>query len=463
MPYTPHTEDDVKEMLRRIGAERLEDLWKAVPERIRLKRPLDLPPSLGEAELMRAVKKLAAENTDAGRAACFLGGGTYHHYIPPAIDQLISRAEFYTAYTPYQPEISQGTLQAIFEFQTMVCELTGMGTANASMYDGAEATAEAVLMAERLRPKNQAGAVVLAGALNPLYRMTVNTYLKHCGRPLVTADHDLTGALDLAALKKTATGALCVVVQHPNYFGCLENMEDVAAVCHEAGALLIVVVTEALSLAMLEPPGSFGAAIVAGEGQSLGIPMGYGGPHLGLFACREDDVRKMPGRLAGETVDADGRRGFVLTLATREQHIRRAKATSNICTNQGLLALAATIYLSLMGPRGLAQTAAVNRGRSEYLKQKLQEQGAGRPVFSAPTFNEFALDIGRPPGPVLRAMRQRGWLAGIPLGRDYPALKNAVLITVTEMLARDDLDAYARVLADLLSGNECGQGTDYEW
>jgi glycine dehydrogenase subunit 1 len=450
-------------MLKRIGAERIEDLWKAVPERIRFRRPLDLSPALGEAELVRALKGLAAENLDAGRLRCFLGGGTYHHYIPAAVDQLASRSEFFTAYTPYQPEISQGTLQAVFEFQTMVCELLGMDSANASMYDGAEAAAEAVLMAERLSPKNKSGAVVMARSLNPLYRATVATYLKHSGRPLVELNHDASGALDPAELKKQAQGALCVVAQHPNYFGCLENMAEVAAVCGETGALLIVVVTEALSLAMLEPPGSFGAAIAVGEGQSLGIPMGYGGPHLGLLACRDDDVRKMPGRLVGETVDADGRRGFVLTLATREQHIRRAKATSNICTNQGLLALSATIYLSLMGPRGLYETAAVCRGRCEYLKEKLAERGAGKPVFTAPTFNEFALDLGRPPGPVLRAMRERGFLAGIPLGKDYPGLKNSILVTVTEMLTRDDLDAYAQELAAALAGSECGEGTDYDW
>jgi glycine dehydrogenase subunit 1 len=450
MVYVPHTGDEVSEMLALIGADRVEDLWEAVPERIRLKRPLDLPGAMAEADMVRAVSGLAAMNRETRR--CFLGGGTYNHYVPPAVDHLISRAEFYTAYTPYQPEVSQGTLQALFEFQTMVCELTGMEVANASMYDGAQGAAEAALMAERINPKNRDGALVMARSLNPLYRSVVNTYLAHSGRDVIEVGCEESGTLDLAALKKAAGGALAVLVQHPNYFGCLENMDEIAAVCREADAVFIVVVTEPISLGMLEPPGSFGADIVAAEGQGLGIPMGFGGPHLGLFACREENVRKMPGRLAGETVDADGRRGYVLTLATREQHIRRAKATSNICTNQGILALAAAVYMALHGPEGIADLARVNRARCEYLKNKLEEAGAGKPLFAAPTFNEFALDLGTDPGPVLEEMAARGFMAGIPLGDDYPEFQSSILVTVTEMLNRDDLEAYAAALSGILSG-----------
>jgi glycine dehydrogenase subunit 1 len=452
MPYLPHTDDDVKTMLASIGAAGMEDLWTALPERIRLRRPLNLPAGLPEAELAEAVKTLAAGNREAGKLACFLGGGSYFHYIPPAVDQLLSRSEFYTAYTPYQPEISQGTLQAIFEFQTMICELTGMEVANASMYDGAQAAAEAVLMAERMRPRNKDGAVVVARSLNPLYRRVIATYLAHSGRRLKEIPFDAAGGLDLAALRREVKGALCVVAQHPNYFGCLEPLAEIGAAGQEAGAVTIAVVTEALSLGLLEPPGALGADLVVGEGQSLGIPLGFGGPHLGLFACREDDMRKMPGRLVGETVDHEGRRGFTLTLATREQHIRRAKATSNICTNQGLMSLAAAIYLTLVGPEGLAELATENRARAERLRDLLGEAGAGKPAFTGPTFNEFVLDLGRDPGPVIAAMLAEGFLAGIPLAPDYPELPSGLLVTVTEMTAADALAPYARLLARLVKG-----------
>jgi glycine dehydrogenase subunit 1 len=447
MPYLPHTDRDIKEMLARIGVPNVEGLWKAIPEKIRLRRPLHLAPGQPEAELMAAEKALAGMNSDAGRLTCLLGGGTYFHYIPPAIDALTSRSEFYTAYTPYQPEISQGTLQAIFEFQTMVCELTGMPVANASMYDGAEALAEAVLMALRIRPKNKDGAIVLARAINPLYRRAVKTYLAHSGRKIVEIGFCPDGSLDLAALKAAAQGALCVAVQHPNYFGVLEPVADAAAVCKETGAVLISTFTEALALGLLQPPGALGADLCVGEGQSLGIPMGFGGPHLGLFCCGEDEMRKMPGRLVGETVDHEGRRGFVLTLATREQHIRRAKATSNICTNQGLMSLTAAIYLTLIGPQGLREIAEVNHARTEALKDALASAGAGRPAFSGPTFNEFAQDLGRDPAPVVKALVKDGYLAGIPLGPDYPELKNAMLLTATEMVPAEALAPFARALA----------------
>lgn len=447
MPYLPHTEEDIREMLARIGAGGMEELWKAIPEKIRLRRPLNLPAGLPEAELVAAEKSLAGQNRDAGRLTCLLGGGTYHHFIPPAIDQITGRSEFYTAYTPYQPEISQGTLQAIFEFQTMICELTGMAVTNASMYDGAEALAEAVLMAERIRPKNKAGAIVIARAVNPLYRRAMRTYTAHCGRKVVEIGFGPDGCLDRAALQSAAAGALCIAVQSPNYFGVIEPLAEVSAICKEAGAAMIVTFAEALAFGLIEPPGRLGADIVAGEGQSLGIPMGFGGPHLGLFCCNEDDMRKMPGRLVGETVDHDGRRGFVLTLATREQHIRRAKATSNICTNQGLMSLTAAIYLTLLGPAGLREVAEVNHARAEALKDALASAGVGKPVFSGPIFNEFAWELGRDPAPVVRALVKDGYLAGIPLGPDYPELKNAMLLTATEMVPAGALGPFAAALA----------------
>jgi len=442
MPYVPHTDDELEKMLEAVGASSLDELYRDIPEDIRLGRPLDLPAALSEADLVAHLNRLASKNAGANSMSCFLGGGTYNHYVPPAVDQLISRPEFYTAYTPYQPEVSQGTLQAIFEYQTMVCELLGMEVANASMYDGAEAAAEAVLMAERIRPKNREGAVVMSGSLNPLYKRTIRTYLEHRGREVLEAGYGPDGALDPDGLSRLAKSALAVVVQHPNYFGCLEDMEAAANVCEKEGAVFIVVVTEALSLGLLEPPGAFNADIAVAEGQSVGLPMGYGGPHLGMFASREEHVRKMPGRLAGETLDKDGRRGYVLTIATREQHIRRAKATSNICTNQGLMALASAVYMSLLGPSGITELAARNRDKCEKLKAGLAQISEVKQVFSGPTFNEFVLDLGADPAPVLSRMKEKGVLAGIPLAGDYPGLENAVLVAVTEMITDDEMDAY---------------------
>ena len=401
--------------------------------------------------LIKMMKKLAAQNLDSGKAACFLGGGTYNHFIPPVVDQLISRSEFYTAYTPYQPEISQGTLQAIFEFQTMVCEMFGMEVANASMYDGAQATAEAVLMAQRMRPKNKDGAVVIANSLNPHYHRVIRTFMDNSEREILEVGHEESGGINISDLSEKANGALAVLVQYPNYFGCVEDLVKISEICEKEKTVFIVVVTEAISMGLLEAPGSFGADIVAGEGQSLGIPMGFGGPHLGLFACGKKDMRKMPGRLCGETVDKEGRRGYVLTLATREQHIRRTKATSNICTNQGLMALAASVYMSSMGPFGVLEIAEINRIKSEYLKEKLLSEGAGKIMFSGPTFNEFVLDTGKDPAVIIKEMEKRGFLAGIPLGPSYPDLSSAMLITVTEMIDENELDGFAAELKKVIS------------
>jgi glycine cleavage system P protein (glycine dehydrogenase) subunit 1 len=451
MPYIPHTEIETNEMLKDIGVSKIDELWKSIPEEIRLKTKLDLPDPLSEPALIKQMKKLAGQNLDSSSAACFLGGGTYNHFIPPLVDQLISRSEFYTAYTPYQPEISQGTLQAIFEFQTMVCELFGMDVTNASMYDGAQSAAEAVLMAQRIRPKNKDGAVVIADSVNPHYRNVIRTFMRNSDRRILEAGYKDDGGVDISFLEEKARGALAVLVQYPNYFGCVEDLVKISGICEKEKAVFIVVVTEALSMGLLEPPGSFGADIVAGEGQSLGIPMGFGGPHLGLFACGQKNMRKMPGRLCGETVDKKGRRGYVLTLATREQHIRRTKATSNICTNQGLMALAASIYMASMGPSGLAEIAEINRIRAEYLKEKLLLEGAGKIAFSGPTFNEFVLDTGKDPAVIIKEMEKRGFLAGIPLASSYPDLSGSMLITVTEMIDENELDEFAVELKKIIS------------
>ncbi|MFO8058305.1 MAG: aminomethyl-transferring glycine dehydrogenase subunit GcvPA [bacterium] len=446
MPYIPHTDEDIEEMLSQIGVESIEELFSSIPEKIRQTHEPALPESLSEQDVIRAVTGLAERNLDCSRLLCFLGGGTYHHYIPPAVPHLLSRSEFYTSYTPYQAEFSQGTLQAMFEFQTMVCELFGMEVANASMYDGAQAAAEATLMALRIRPKNKTGKILVASSLNPLYKRTVETYLARLDRDVEEVEFYPSGRLDLDRLRKDASDAVAIMVQHPNYFGVLERMDEIGEICKESEPVLITVTSEPLAMGMLEPPGSFGADIVAAEGQSLGIPMGFGGPHLGLFACRWEDKRKMPGRLAGMTTDRDGRQGFVLTLATREQHIRRGKATSNICTNQGLMALAAAIYMSLTGPEGLEEIARTNRANCEYLKQRLEEEGAGKLAFASPTFNEFVLDLSQDPGPVIEKMLEKGHLAGIPLKEKFPELDTHLLITATEMLCKDDLDRFARDL-----------------
>ena len=448
MLYHPHQEADIRAMLEAIGAKGIEELWAQVPARLRLGRDLKLGPPLSEAEVEREMLGQAEANRDLKHALCFLGAGTYYHHVPSLIPALLSRGEFLTAYTPYQAEISQGTLQAMFEFQTLIADLTGMEVANASMYDGAEAVAEAVLMAGRMRPKNPSGPVLVSQALNPAYRAVVETYLRHSGREIKTIPITPAGATDLDRLRPMLSGALCVVAQSPNFFGCLEDWSAIAAAVQESGAVGIAVVTEALSLALLKPPGHFGADIVCGSGQSFGIPPSLGGPHLGFLAGREADLRRMPGRLIGQTVDHDGRRGFVLTLSTREQHIRREKATSNICTNHGLMALAATIYLARLGGRGLQNLAQKNHGLAETLKLKLAAAGF-KPRFSAPSFNEFTIALRADAQAVADRLAGKGILAGLPLGRFFPELSTCLLVAATEMLSQADLDLLVAALAEM--------------
>ena len=444
MRYIPHTAGDVEQMLERIGVATLEDLFIEIPESVRLKRPLDLPEPLSETELMRELKSLAAKNATPTTHRSFLGGGAYHHFIPAVIDLLVSRGEFYTAYTPYQPEISQGTLQAIFEFQTMICQLTGMDVANASMYDGASACAEAVLMAVRLTRRKR---VLLARALNPRYRAVVATYCSYLGLELVEVAVGKDGRTNLKDVAGTLDASVAAVVTgYPNYFGIIEDLATLAEQAHSAGAKLVAAVAEPVALGLLKSPGELGADIVAGDGQSFGLPLAFGGPYVGFFAVRQKDVRAMPGRLVGETTDLDGQRGFVLTLSTREQHIRREKATSNICSNQGLCALMATIFMSLLGKQGLREMAGQNLAKAAYARQQLGKVEGFHLVFGGPAFNEFVLRSQRPVADVLAGLEREGFLAGIPLGDHYPELADCLLVCVTEQNRRQDIDALVTAL-----------------
>jgi len=442
--YTPHTTDDIAAMLAAIGVRSIDDLFEHVPAGLRERARIDLLAGLSEPELHRLLSGLADRNGPAG-GAVFLGAGAYPHWIPAVVDQILLRAEFATAYTPYQPEVSQGTLQAIFEFQTFTALLLGLDVANASMYDAASATAEAVLMARRLLPGRR--AVWIARALHPHYRATVATYLRGLGDVRI---HEIPfgadGRTDLAALRSgLGDDALCVVLGQPNVFGVVEDLADAGAAAHAVGALAISATAEPLALALLRPPGACGIDIAVAEGQSFGLPVSYGGPGVGLLATHERHVRSMPGRIVGETVDARGRRGYVLTLATREQHIRRERATSNICTNQGLCALAVTAYLSLLGRHGLRSLAETNYQAAHAVATRLDAAGAPR-VFAAPFFNEFAVHA-PDAAAEWEALARDGVVAGFPLGRWYPELDGALLVCVTETHGAEHVDRLVGALA----------------
>ncbi|MGH7899423.1 MAG: aminomethyl-transferring glycine dehydrogenase subunit GcvPA [Candidatus Binatia bacterium] len=447
MRYIPHTDADVTAMLGAIGKRSLDDLLSHIPEELRARARLDVSPGVGEAEVARRVAELAGANRTAPGLLCFAGAGAYPHFIPSVVDHVILRSEFATAYTPYQPEVSQGTLQATFEFQTLVASLFGLEVANASMYDGSTATAEAVLMAKRLAPK--AARVIVAASLPPEYLQVVRTYLEGlAGLECVTAPFGDDGRIDREALAGLLSPAPAgVVVGYPNVFGVIEDLAAVAEQVHAAGSLLISVTAEALALGILRSPGECGADIAVGEGQSFGIPLSFGGPYLGLFATRERFVRSMPGRLVGETVDDGGRRGYVLTLATREQHIRRERATSNICTNQGLCALAATVFLSLAGRQGLRELADRNARKARYALRRVGERAGAEPLFPAPFFNEFAVRL-----PDARRRRdralERGVLAGVALGDWYPELEDALLLCATELHSAEDVERLAQALVE---------------
>jgi glycine dehydrogenase subunit 1 len=437
MRYLPLTERDRAQMLAAVGVDSIEALFAEVPPAARRDRLLDLPRAQGEIEVERAFARLAAKNLAAGAAPSFLGAGAYRHHLPAAVDHLIQRGEFLTSYTPYQPEMAQGTLQYLFEFQTQVALLTGMEVANASLYDGATACVEAVMMANRVTGRRRA---VLSGGLHPHYREVCATYGRFVGFDLVAAPPAPGEDEALDRLVDADTSA--VVVQNPDFWGELADWSALAQACHDKGALLIVVVTEIVSLGAVRPPGEMGADIVAAEGQSLGNALNFGGPYLGLFASRDRFVRQMPGRLAGQTVDADGRRGWVLTLSTREQHIRRERATSNICTSAGLCALAFTIHLALLGEVGFAGLARLNHAAAVGAAERLEKLPEVRVVNRA-FFNEFALRLGVAAAPVVERLAQRGILAGVPASRlypDRPDLGDLLLVAVTEVTAEADLD-----------------------
>ena len=434
-------------MLEAIGLRSPEDLFESIPQDLRLQRPLNTPAALSEIELLDSFEQMGARNT-AARRISFMGGGAYSHYIPTIVDHIISRSEFFTAYTPYQPEISQGTLQTIFEFQTLVCQLTGMDLANASMYDGSTALAEAVLMAERVTKRSKA---IASSAAHPQYLEVVRTYVQHAGIHLEVVPFDERTGQSWRSLAETVDNeTAALVVQSPNFFGCIEDVSALADAAHAKGALLVVVVTEAMSLGLLKSPGACGADIVVAEGQSFGVPLSFGGPYVGLFATREKYARQIPGRLVGEAYDKQGRRGFVLTLATREQHIRREKATSNICTNEGLIALAATVYLETMGRRGVQEAAQQCAQKAAYAARAISGVKGYSLPFSGPCFNEFVVR-----GPIkavellARLGKEKGINGGIALSRFMPDRPNDFLVCVTETNSRAQIDALAAGLSEL--------------
>ena len=443
MRYIPNSPEERDEMLAIVGLRSADELFRSIPADVRLGRALNITDPLAESEVIAAMESMAAKNTAVTKPS-FLGAGVYSHFSPTIVDHLIQRSEFFTSYTPYQPEISQGTLQYIFEFQTMVCQLTGMEVANASMYDGSTAMAEAYLMAQRVTRRDK---IVVAKSVHPEYREVARTYTMHGDAEIAEIDFDrVTGRVsDLSALDdKTAA----LVVQSPNFFGCIEDLRFLADAAHAVGALFIVVVTEAISLGLLKPPGSCGADIVVGEGQSFGVPMSFGGPHLGLFATQEKFVRQMPGRLCGVAYDKNGNRGFVLTLSTREQHIRREKATSNICTNQGLIALAATIYMETMGKKGLQEVAMQNAQKAAYAKQKIAAVDGYEITFLSPTFNEFVVRGPRPATEVLEKIRtENGIIGGLALSKFYEGHDNDFLVCVTETNTREQIDNLVTALS----------------
>ncbi|MEE9251446.1 MAG: aminomethyl-transferring glycine dehydrogenase subunit GcvPA [Alphaproteobacteria bacterium] len=447
MRYLPLSDADRRVMLEAIGVASIDDLFEDVPEAARRRELLELPAHAGEMEVERAIAAMAAKNLSTGAAPSFLGAGAYRHHVPATVDHVIQRGEFLTSYTPYQPEVSQGTLQYLFEFQTQVALITCMDIANASMYDGASACAEAVMMARRITRRNR---VVLSGGLHPHYREVVATFARYSDVEIARAPPDPEGAEDLAA--KIDDRTACVVVQNPGFFGQVRDFAPLARACADSGTLLIVAVTEVVSLGAVLPPGEMGADIVVAEGQSIGNPLNFGGPSVGLFAAKQKYVRQMPGRLVGETVDIDGRRGWVLTLSTREQHIRREKATSNICTNSGLCALAFTVHMALLGSAGLEGLARINHARAVSCAEMLA-QVPGVELVNETFFNEFTLRLARPAAEVADSLADAGVLGGVPVSRFYPGtpeLADLLLVAVSETNTEADMVEFATALREVL-------------
>lgn len=444
MRYIPNTDKARQEMLEKIGVKSVDDLFSSIPDSLRLKKPLNIPHAMSEPEVLRHMKGFSRKNDDLDSHISFLGAGAYNHFIPSVINHIISRSEFYTAYTPYQPEISQGTLQAIYEFQTLVCQLTGMEVANASMYDGASALAEAVLMAHRINDRKE---VFLPRSIHPEYRQVVHTYCRYLGISIREIPYTENGIIDTGWLSKNISdNTSAVAIQNPNFFGCIEEIKDIEKLTHANDSIFIYCVTEPISLGILKPPADFGADIVVGEGQGLGNPVSFGGPYLGIFATREKYIRSMPGRLVGRTVDANGKTGFVLTLATREQHIRREKATSNICSNQALCALSAAVYMALMGKEGFKKLAILNLQKSNYAKEILSSLKGYKLKFKNPIFNEFVIETPISPDEINKNLLKEGIIGGLNLERFYPELKNCMLICITENHRKEDIDRLWKLL-----------------
>jgi glycine dehydrogenase subunit 1 len=444
MDYIQNTPQDTAAMLKSIGAGSIDELFSPIPADLRLKRPLDLPPALSEQELLAHLQSLAARNRtfDAGR--CFLGAGAYNHFIPAVVDALFSRGEFLSAYTPYQAEASQGTLQHIFEFQSMMCELTGMDVATASHYDGATALQEAVAMSIDHTERKK---VVISSGVNPQYRSVVRSLFKQLGATIVEVAH-VRGVTPVATLKDAAEGAACIVVQNPNFLGGIEDLAGMAEAAHSVGALGVASVNP-MSLALLRPPGECGCDIAVGEAQPLGIEMGFGGPWCGFIAARKEHIRGLPGRIVGETVDLDGKRGFVLTLQAREQHIRREKASSNICTNQALMALRATIYLETLGPGGLRRVAETSVRRTHELAAKLAKIEGVYVAYKAPYFHEVVIELPHPPQ-TLERLLEKGFLGGLYLQPYYRDLRDHVLMCCTERNSSPDIDAFVQAVREAI-------------
>ena len=453
MPFIPHTEADIRAMLAAIGVSDTEALFEEIPARFRVRALEGVPPALSEMEVGRLMSDRAARD---GRRLNFIGAGAYEHHVPAAVWSIVSRGEFYSAYTPYQAEASQGTLQLLYEYQTMMASLTGLDVSNASLYDGASGLAEACLMAVRANRKSKSARILLPVALNPTYRRVLQSIAGHQNLAFELVPYDpKSGQTVLSALEKyRGQDITAVAIQQPNFFGTLEDVDSVTNWAHGNGALVIGVVNPT-SLALLRPPGQWGtrgADIACGDGQPLGVPLSSGGPYFGFMATKSEHVRQMPGRIIGRTVDLDGRTGYTLTLQAREQHIRRSKATSNICTNQGLLVTAATIYLSLLGPRGLAQVAATCMQRTQQLVDALTKARGVRLAFDRPRFHEAVLLLDRPVAPVLEALAARGIVGGCDISAQYPSLGHALLVCATETRTAADIETYAAALADVMQG-----------
>jgi len=466
MSYLPHTADEVRQMLEAIRAaggpadavdRGIDALFHGIPAECRLRRPLDIPAAMDEATLERHIRELAGRNASPATSVCFLGGGAYDHFVPAVVDSLASRGEFYTSYTPYQAEASQGNLQVYFEYQSLIAVLTGMEVSNMSLYDGGSAAAEAVLMALSAAPEKK--RVVMASTVHPEYRQVVATYLANLGVEAVTVPA-VDGVVEPAAVARACDGhTACVLLQQPNFLGSIEDLTALTKAAHDAGALVAVAV-DPVSLGLLKRPGDCGVDIVVAEGQPLGNHLAYGGPYLGILACRESFVRRMPGRLAGQTLDRRGNRCWVLTLQTREQHIRREKATSNVCTNQGLLALRSAIYLSVMGPQGLREVAEACLAKATYARRRLLAGGRLTAAFDQPFFREFVLrDTRGRPEELVEELLASGYLAGIPLGRWYPDLDDCLLVAVTEKRTREEIDGLAAAVESARAGHPASTGS----